>query len=418
MLRVALIRIIYTTIMFLAGLVLSNLALPEKFGSISLLILNASLLSLITGFGADSMVVYKVSNGQWNTTQAFQFTWRTILIQLTIFVFLEFGSWFIFHQTFLSAEGSSYLAIDSIYFIGLVIVEKYLALFYSLYKSKAVNIILAFIASVYLLLLLLFYYFIKPDFVYILYLFAFESLVQAVALIVFFGVKHSRNLSLEHKEFWGAIKLSSIVMATNVVQLFAYRLDFWLLKYFYGSYEVGLYAQANKFANLSWIIPNIFAQLLLPKFASVDKTRTKEVFSVAFYLNLIILLITILCTQFFYSFYLDPEYKDGLRSFYLMLPGYFFWASVIYFGAFVSASGKFLYNLVGSSLCVVLIFLADIILIPSYGIEGAAIANSVSYTAVFFVYQYIFIKKFSFRWSELLWPRKRALPNVINFFTK
>jgi O-antigen/teichoic acid export membrane protein len=418
MLRVALIRIIYTVIMFLAGLVLSNLALPEKFGSISLLVLNASLLSLITGFGSDSMVMYKVSNGQWNTAQAFQFTWRTILIQLVIFVFLEFGSWFIFHKTFLSAEGGGYLIIDAIYFIGLIIVEKYLALFYSLNKAKIINVILVLIASVYLLFLLLFYYFIKPDFSYVLYLFAFESLVQAVALIVFFGINHSRNLSLEHKEFWGAIKLSSIVMVTNVVQLFAYRLDFWLLKYFYSSYEVGLYAQANKFANLSWIIPNIFAQLLLPKFASVDRTKTKEVFSVAFYFNFIILLITILCTQFFYAFYLEPEYKVGLRSFYLMLPGYFFWASVIYFGAFVSASGKFLYNLVGSSLCVVLIFLADIILIPSYGIEGAAIANSVTYTVVFFVYQYIFIKKFSFRWSELLWPRRGALPNVLNFLTK
>lgn len=417
MLRVALIRFFYLVIMFLAGLVLSNLALPEQFGSISLLILNASLLSIITGLGSDSMILYKVSNGHWNGSQAFHFAWRSIFIQVSIFLLLETGSLLSVHKTFLSTESAGYFIIDTVYFVGLVIVEKYLALFYSLHKAKPANIILGIIAIVYLASLVLFYYFIKVDFVLVLYFFAFQSLLQALALIIFFGINHS-DISMGSPEFLKAVKLSSIVMITNVIQLFAYRVDFWLLKYFYGNYEVGLYAQASKFANLSWIIPNILAQLLLPRFATIDRTRTKEIFSTTIYFNFIILLGTILCTQFFYFFFLKPEYKEGLSAFYLMLPGYFFWAGVIYFGAFISASGKFSYNLIGSSLCFLLIFFADIILIPLYGMNGAAIANAVCYTVVFFIYIYILMKRFSFNWSDLLWPRKKAFLNVVKFVTE
>jgi O-antigen/teichoic acid export membrane protein len=160
------------------------------------------------------------------------------------------------------------------------------------------------------------------------------------------------------------------------------------------------------------------AQLLLPKYADMDYDRRKEVFSVAFYFNLIILLATVLCTQLFYFYYLDPEYRTGLAAFYLMLPGYFFWGSVIYFGAFVSATGKFSYNLVGSTLCFTLILFTDIILIPLYGIEGAAFANSVCYIVIYFVYLYILTKKFHFRLNDLLWPHKKAFLNVVKFITR
>ncbi|RYZ25072.1 MAG: hypothetical protein EOO10_19220, partial [Chitinophagaceae bacterium] len=127
---------------------------------------------------------------------------------------------------------------------------------------------------------------------------------------------------------------------------------------------------------------------------------------------------TSVCAHLFYAFYLRPAYSEGLAAFPLMLPGYFFWACVIYVGAFVSASGKFTYNLVCSSVCFVLVFLADIILIPFMGIEGAALANSISYTAVFFLYLYLLVKKYSFSLNDLLWPRKTTLRSITKLVSK
>ncbi len=76
-----------------------------------------------------------------------------------------------------------------------------------------------------------------------------------------------------------------------------------------------------------------------------------------------------------------------------MLPGYFFWAAVIYVGAYFSWAGKFYYNLICSSLCFIVILIADLVLIPEYGIAGAAWANTIAYSLVFLFYIYLLVKE-------------------------
>lgn len=416
MLKAALIRMFYTGTLFLASLVLSNLALPEKFGSLSLLILNASLLIIITGLGIDSMVLYKLSNKQWSVSQAFHFIWKGIFFQVVIFGFLELGAWLIFHRTLLCSAGPDYFIIETFYFIGLAIVEKYVSLFYAQNQSVRVNRILAIVALFYLALLL-FFYFIKVKWIYVLYLFAFQNVVQALALVMIFKPQEDKRTYLQNQEVLAHLKISSVVMITNVIQLMAYRVDFWLLDYYYNNYEVGIYAQANKFANFAWIVPNIISQILIPKFASIKNTQTRDVFSSAFRTNVLLILLTAAFAHFFYFFYLDPKYREGITAFYLMLPGYFFSANVIYFANYFSSKGKFGYNLKGSVLCFIIIFVADIILIPAYGINGAGLANTLAYFSVFMVYL-VFMKKSSFFWKDLILPRQNSFFNVYKLINK
>jgi O-antigen/teichoic acid export membrane protein len=406
--------------MFAAGLVLSNLALPEYFGTISLLILNASLLSIVTGLGTDSIVLHKVSNGKWKILKTLQFSWYAIIIQLILFFALEFSSLVFWNRTLLSNESSAYLFIDLIYFTGLVLTEKYLTLLYSFENSRMANVSLAIVGFIYFLTLLLIYYFVDVNFSAVIYFFALQSLLQGTVLVALF---HFRNtvfdtIKLGKKEFFSAIRFSSLVMITNVIQLMAYRLDFWILKYYYGNYEVGIYAQANKFANLAWIVPNILAQLLITRFSAADKSDVPKIFGAAFYLNLIGVFATVICANIFYFLYLNQEYLAGLQTFYLMLPGYFFWATVIYIGAYFSWAGKFSHNLFCSSICFVVILFADLILIPKYGMEGAAWANTISYTLVFLVYIFILVKQFSFKWNDLLLLRKKDLFRIVKFVNR
>jgi O-antigen/teichoic acid export membrane protein len=288
--------------MFIAGLILSNIALPERFGIISLLILNASLLSIITGLGTESIVLHKVARDKWKLLKTLQFVWYGILIQILLFLVLEFLSLHFLNRTLLSNQNVSYLAIDVFYFIGLVLSEKYMILLYSFNRTLLANIAMTLVAMAYTITLVFLYYIIKMEFVTALYCFALQSLVQGITLFVIFHLKnHSLDTErLKRSEFFAAIGLSFIVMTTNIIQLAAYRLDFWILKYFYSNYEVGLYAQANKFANLIWIIPNVLSQLLITKFSSIEKGFVPKIFSTAFYLNLMGVFFTIICKNIFF----------------------------------------------------------------------------------------------------------------------
>ena len=405
------------SIMFIAGLILSNIALPERFGTISLLILNASLLSIITGLGTESIVLHKVTTGIWKVTKSLQFVWFGLLLQILLFVLLEFLSLHFWNKTLLSNDSADYLAIDIIYYLGLVISEKYMIMLYSFQKALLANLAMVSVAMVYMGGLFVLYYFLKTDFNTTFYFFAWQSFTQGFVLLLFFHFRHRLrdNEKLKRKELISAIGLSFIVMVTNIIQLAAYRLDFWILKYYYSNLEVGLYAQANKFANLIWIIPNVLSQLLITRFSFVEKGMMPKVFSAAFYINIVGVLFTVMATNLFYYWYLKSAYQAGLPAFYLMLPGYFFWAVVIYIAAYFSWEGKFINNLIGSSICFLIILCADLILIPEYGIKGAAWGNTIAYTLVFLLYLFFINKRFSISWKEFFLLQKNDFRRILKF---
>lgn len=200
-------------------------------------------------------------------------------------------------------------------------------------------------------------------------------------------------------------------MLTNIIQLFAYRIDFWLLDRYHTPYEVGIYAQANKMANLIWVIPNIFALLLIPKLVVLAKSEIKDIFRLAFYVNILIVCVTILFSFLIFHLILDEEYFAGLKSLFIMIPGYFSWALVIFFGAYFSWAGKFKINLLCSLFCFVFILISDLIFIPIYSISGAALSNSIAYSLTLFLYIFFFWKHTNDTITLL------PFPNKIDFFS-
>jgi len=420
MLTSAIIRIFYLGTMFLAGLVLSNLASPEGFGTISVLVLNASLLSIVTGLGTDGLVLHKVSNQQWHYQKAARFSWLAIAVQVLMFLVVEIGSVVLRQRTLLSNLEASFLPVDAVYFLGLLLTEKFLSLLYAFQKARLANTILVVIAFLYLLLLVSVPYLKRTNFHTLLNLFALQSLAQGILLLVFF-YRHYRTSGEERlalRDFLQLLKVSAVIMVTNVIQLLAYRLDFWLIQFFFGNYSVGIYAQANKFANLVWLAPNILAQLLIPRFAQLAKADVPRLFGAAFYFNLVGIAMTVACAGVFYGYYLNPEYKACLRAFMLMLPGYFFWGAVIYFAAYFSWAGKFTYNLFCSASCLVLISVSDLLLIPRFGIRGAALANSIAYTTVFLFYLFLLKRLYYFRLKELLLFPRRDFLKILKFVSR
>ena len=404
-------KIVYTVLMFVAGLLLSNLALPEYFGVVSLLILNASLFSLVTGLGADTMILHMLGNKKWNMPQAVYFMWRSVALQVLLFVVLEGIAYASAGVSLLSNEdGATYFLLDAFYFCGLLLTEKFVALLYADHRATAGNIAMTVIATFYLVLLSLLYWTASASIKTVLWIFAAQSFLQGLALSVLFFSRHSpARLQKTDRSVRYFLGLSALVMVTNVVQLLAYRVDYWLIKSFYSNTEVGLYAQANKFANLIWLLPNMVTQLLIPRFISMEKKDVSRLFRVAFLANAVTLVGAVVFAHIIFRFLLVDDYRAALPAFHLMLPGYFFWAAVIYFAGYFSWKGWFRLNLWGSIACLLIIFIADLLLIPKLSINGAAIANSVAYTAVFVFYLFMLKKNARLPARELLRWQKNDL---------
>lgn len=388
-------RIIFIAAGFLVSLLIAKLAGADHFGIISLMIVNAGFIQIVSGLGTDAAIVWHgISGKPGDSNKIFSFTVYTTLLQLLLFVVSAFLFFKYSGTTILSRErGSSIFYAELLYFSGLVITEKYAALFYSQQIAALCNKILALISSG-LLFILLIVLFLSPRLVinnpeWVLSIFVF---IPAIVLLFFYHGKFNPVLKkISRNTVNSFAHFSLIVLVTNLIQFIAFRVDFWFIDYFHGKADVGIYAQASKFSQMLWIIPGVFAGLIIPALKNAkDKLSVAELVSICrllFFAHIFFAVLLAAGAFLLYQFFLPDDFFNGFSALLLMMPGYIFFIITTVLAAFFSANRLLKVNLLGSSLCCVLIIILDVLLIPGFSYTGAAIANLIAYTitTIFFI---------------------------------
>ena len=101
------------------------------------------------------------------------------------------------------------------------------------------------------------------------------------------------------------------------------------------------------------------------------------------------------CNGFFIPFFFGKEFHNSILLLRILLPGVILFCVATVLAAYFAGQNKLNINLGGSLLCLAVIVILDLLLIPSMGMKGAAIASSIGYglTGVYFTGMYCFSKK-------------------------
>lgn len=182
----------------------------------------------------------------------------------------------------------------------------------------------------------------------------------------------------------------------SVAHYFNLRLDFFLVAFFLTPREVGLYSVAVGITELMWYIPVAISTVLFPTIASTTKEVSKPIaFNTARRMVIPFLLMG-LCLLFFGKFIIHILYGEvftpAFPALILLLPGVFAIAVYGPMADYVSGIGKIEYNSFASLCSLALTIVLDIILIPSLGISGAALASSCAYIVGVLVSWYYYRK--------------------------
>jgi len=414
LLRGFIFRIVFTGIGFLVSLFIAKIAGANQFGTLSLMIVNAAFIYIITGLGTDAAIVWHGITGKnYDRDKVFSFTIITAAIQLLFFYIIAIlGYIFLGHTLLGDNYGVKVFFAEIVYFTGLVMVEKFTSLYYSQHEAKLCNRILAIISSLLFFLMIMLWimkpiYIIEnPVWVYTLFIF-----IPAFILMFSFLLRYRPVMKkISEEEYRSFSTLSVIVLFTNIIQFIAYRADYWILSLYYGHDVVGVYAQASKFAQLLWIIPGILAGLIIPALKNEQQKLTRSdllsVIRLSFYFHFLLSLALIIVAFFIYSFFLPAEFYNGFFSMLIMLPGYLLFVIATLFAAYFSSNRLLKTNLYGSILCCCLIILLDFLLIPQLNYKGAAIANLLSYSIATFYFIYKAMSEMKISISELFIIRR------------
>ncbi len=195
----------------------------------------------------------------------------------------------------------------------------------------------------------------------------------------------------------------------NLLTFFNLRLDSFLVNAFQGAAEVGQYTSSVTFAEFLWYIPNAVSSALFPKVSSVDKATANRITPQACRQTLLIVILaaipfSVVGGWLLVAFYGEP-YRPAVTPFLWLLPGMIGVTVAKIISADLSGRGKpqFAAYTAGITICITLVL--DLVLIPMFSINGAAIASSIAYITSGALAVFWFTRETGTHPSTLIIPR-------------
>jgi O-antigen/teichoic acid export membrane protein len=244
---------------------------------------------------------------------------------------------------------------------------------------------------------------------------AIWATILASLLVVSWALKElSKDVSVKPTLNPGLLKecisLGFRAYLGNVVQFFNYRLDIFVVNYFVGVANVGLYSTAVTGAELLWYIPQAVSTILFPRTAATGaeeaKLFTPKVCRNTFLITLIAALGLSIVSKPLILFIYGEAFAPSVIPLWLLMPGVVALSISKILTSDLAGRGLLQYGAYSSAISLVATITCDLFLIPKWGIAGAAVASSISYGIATLVVLFFYVRISGNGLAVVLIPRK------------
>ena len=175
--------------------------------------------------------------------------------------------------------------------------------------------------------------------------------------------------------------------AGNILQLLNYRLDQYLVRVFVSLAGVGIYAVGVSMTEAIWMLANAVAIVLVPRLTLADPEEARRMTPVATR-NTVLLatagaLALAAVAPILVPLVFGDAYRPSVDALWLLLPGTVALTGSKVLTGYIFSQGRPLVNTAITVLALSVTLAADLILIPAFGVNGAAAASSLTYVAHF-----------------------------------
>jgi O-antigen/teichoic acid export membrane protein len=172
--------------------------------------------------------------------------------------------------------------------------------------------------------------------------------------------------------------------AANLMQFMNYRLDSLIVNGISGLVSVGYYSIATAMAETLWYGANALALVMFPHVSSLERKEADRITPVvcrnAIFMTLIGAVLMFAVSRQLIQFVFGSSMTPALHPLWLLLPGIVTQTAAKVIASYLSGIGKPIYSTYIGGGTLILTIAMDLLLIPRYGINGAAVASSIVYT--------------------------------------
>jgi O-antigen/teichoic acid export membrane protein len=201
-------------------------------------------------------------------------------------------------------------------------------------------------------------------------------------------------------------RYSIIAFGNSLLLFLLLRIDYWFAEYYCSPVELGNYIQASKFGQLLLIAPTVFSSILLPRVADGTIKNFGRVLSFPFVFLTIVFssgfVFLLICGSSVFEILMGHDYNSMYWPALIKIPAILFLSLQNILGIWFAGKNKIKYNFYSSLAGVVAMTIADLIFIPSNGIDGAALASMLAYLVAFITSIYFYNKQSKQPFGQIL----------------
>ena len=373
---------------------------PNGQGIYSLILLFPTLIVSFTQFGIGRSIIYHISKGEIPIKNIIgNILFITVLI-ITIALSSGFVIFFWFNNLFFHDIPKEFLLL------GLIIIPFQICflqissgIFYGIQKIRIYNLANTIQPLIIFILVYISIYILNIG---ILGVIAANliSLIFATAFTFFFifrVLKLPLTISFDKRIFKSLFSFGIKVHIGNFMYFLRSRLDVFLLNYFLNPSAVGFYSISFGTAETLWTLSSSISNVLSPRITSMKNDTDKKELTPLIARNVLLLtiigaLIIYLLSNYLILLLYSINYYESIQPLQILLIGVVAVSLERILTADIIARGKPMITNYILFVTVMSNLILNIILIRYIGIQGAAWASSISYTANLYMTLYTYCK--------------------------
>jgi len=181
-----------------------------------------------------------------------------------------------------------------------------------------------------------------------------------------------------------SLKYGVRVYLANILTFLCYRLDMLLVAYYLGATQVGFYALAVGMAEMVWILSRAVQTILFPLVSSSEQSESRVLSAVVarhtLFLSLLGCIGLAVVGRWVIEIFYGSQFLPSFVPLLILLPGILSFAFVGAPVSYLSGIGRPIFATWASLIALVVNIGLNMILIPKWGIAGAAFATTIAYS--------------------------------------
>ena len=363
---------------------------PSGNGAYALALLLPGMLATLLNLGMAPANVYFLGANKVDPRQAWKVTSK-ISFWIIIFGWLT-GAIVIIYKaaSFFPDVPISMLWLALGFFPLIFITANISSFFQGLQEFKQFNIVLLLQPILNLVVISLLIFFGYKNLFYILCSYFFSLVItQLIAYRLLRSLLEQRNGPKLDNYAKKLVNYGYKAHLSNILAFVNYRADMLLLSFFIGPAAVGIYTVAVNITEQLWLLSSAISTVLLPRLSQLSTDEDKRnlltplIARWVLWLTLIASLVLVALGSYIIQLIFGSDFKEAYSAMVLLIPGITVGACSRVLANDMASRGRPELNLATSWIAVIINIIGNIILIPRFGIQGAAAATSFAYTINF-----------------------------------